>query len=252
MSRVDHKEEHSAVRGDEEVTYAHRHRGPSGPGSGAGSSRAHTARTVGPPYCVGSRRTRLRSRCRSSCKRPGRSDTTWSGGYTHTLRKTGTKWDLLVLLLLKIRSLLSTRKRLYSCKIHIFITCTHVSKLVLHPCLCSYSCRRGCFVPLQVSKANHGKSLDSAHSLVPRCCDYIHSGHGPTHTQNISTPIAAPATHTVGPGSNSHNKLCIKKSLTESFIASQVFSINKKRTKHSGGRGHRSSFLTLRTTCTTN
>lgn len=68
------------------MTHARRRWGPSGRGSGAGSRRAHTARTAGPPCCVDSRRTRLRSCCRSSCTWPGRSGTMWSAGYTRTLR----------------------------------------------------------------------------------------------------------------------------------------------------------------------
>lgn len=90
---------HSGVRGYIEVTYARRRWGPSGLGSGAGSRRAHTARTVVPPCCADSRRTRRRSCCRSSCTRPGRSGTMWHVGYTRTLRKKKTKWDLLVVFL---------------------------------------------------------------------------------------------------------------------------------------------------------
>lgn len=85
------KEEHSEVRGYVEVTHARRRSGPAGLGSGAGRRTARTARTVGPPCCVDSPRTRLRSCCRSSCTRRGRSDTMWSDGCTHTLRRKGTK-----------------------------------------------------------------------------------------------------------------------------------------------------------------
>lgn len=69
------------------VTYVHRCLGPSGFCWGAGRRTARTARTVGQACCAHSRHTRLRSRCRMPHTRPGRSGTTWSAGYTHTLRK---------------------------------------------------------------------------------------------------------------------------------------------------------------------
>lgn len=69
------------------VTYVHRRLGPSGFCWGAGRRTARTARTVGPACCADSRHTRLRSRCRTPRTRPGQSGTTWSAGYTHTLRK---------------------------------------------------------------------------------------------------------------------------------------------------------------------
>lgn len=88
---------------------------------------------------------------------------------------------------------------------------------IWHLCLRSYFCRRGCFVPPQVSKANHGKSPDSARSLVPSCCDCTHSGHGPAHTEKkMNTNHRTSTAHrdrTVGFG----YRLCINKQKNKIF-----------------------------------
>lgn len=78
-------------------TYARRRWGPAGLGSGAGSRRARTARTVGRWCCVDSPRTRRRSRCPSSCTRPGRSGTTRRAGCTRTLGKRSGVLEVLAL-----------------------------------------------------------------------------------------------------------------------------------------------------------
>lgn len=78
---------HSGSEGHIEVTYVHRRWGPSGLCWGVGRRKVHTARTGARLCCADSRRTRLRSRCRSSCTRPGQSGTRWSAGYTRTLGK---------------------------------------------------------------------------------------------------------------------------------------------------------------------
>lgn len=67
-------------------THARRRWGRAGPCWGAGSRRGRTARTAARWCCAGSPRTRRRSRCPSSCTRPGRSGTTWRVGCTRTLR----------------------------------------------------------------------------------------------------------------------------------------------------------------------
>lgn len=70
-------------------THARRRWGRAGPGWGAGRRRGRTARTAARRCCAGSRRTRRRSRCPSSCTRPGRSGTKRRAGCTRTLRGRG-------------------------------------------------------------------------------------------------------------------------------------------------------------------
>lgn len=84
------------VRGHLQVTHARRRWGLSGLGWGAGSRKARTAHTVARSCCADSPRTRRRSRCRSSCTRPGQSGRTWRAGYTRTLRQDGGQQDLKV------------------------------------------------------------------------------------------------------------------------------------------------------------
>lgn len=105
----------------EVTTYARRRLGLAGLGSGAGSRTARSARTAGPPCCVDSPRTRLRSCCRSSCTRRGRSDTRWSDGCTHTLRRKQTKvLDLMVVLPVKTWLLFHFTIDVYACKLYIY------------------------------------------------------------------------------------------------------------------------------------